>query len=418
MRYLLVYFRFVPILLVLLVFPSTCPALYQENGDSCGLQVNGLFAAGIGAAAYPGDTFLYRTEREFLWNGDLRLVAEGFAGDNLRGKINILQNYRSVPAVVSLSPDTTVPLDVERSGLFYQQQHDGSSTRAHLVVDSGRISYGGSSQELVLGRQPVSLSVTFYFTPNDFFAPFNAQDFYRVYKPGVDAIRYERRLADLSQLSFIGVLGYAEDPESDSGWSAAPDWQRTSLVGRWIRSVNESELGLVGGIVREAAVVGVSYQGELFQWLGIRAEGHYLDERQGDMENGIMLSAGFEHRFAGSLSLRLEQMYNGSGYNSIDEAGAALEAGRRPSPYLGKHYIAFDLGYEFTPLLTGEFLYLRNWTDQSQVFSIYAVLSLSDESELAFTLALPTGSEPDAAGIHSELGLQPARCTLEYRLYF
>ena len=57
-----------------------------------------------------------------------------------------------------------------------------------------------------------------------------------------------------------------------------------------------------------------------------------------------MLSAGLEHRFASSLTLRLEQMYNSFGYCSIADADQALADGSLEPGYLGQHYSAFDPG--------------------------------------------------------------------------
>lgn len=98
-----------------------------------------------------------------------------------------------------------------------------------------------------------------------------------MYKAGVDAARFDLRLSDLSQFTLIGVLGYHEEQDAGNGWSRAPDWGRTSLVGRLTRNRGDFEWGLVAGRVRDYRVFGASLQGDLFHWLGIRAEGHYQD---------------------------------------------------------------------------------------------------------------------------------------------
>ena len=74
--------------------------------------------------------------------------------------------------------------------------------------------------------------------------------------------------------------------------------------------------------------------------------------------------------------------------------------------------------YSFSPLIYGEILYLRNWTDGSYTLSLNAVYSVSDESDLALTSTLPGGSEPDSGEIQSELGSLPVQFSLEYRYYF
>ena len=400
----------------LVVAPVRCLALYQFTGEESGLTISAAVNAGLGVAVNPRNTWLYGERHDELWSGDLRLLADGFVGEWLRGRLNILENIRSASSIHL--PGGFAAADVERSALFSSQQHASDTTRADLVLDGGSLTWGTESRALTMGRQPVQFTVTSSFSPNDFFAPFAPQQFYRVYKPGVDAVRYEHRLADLTQFSLVGVLGYEEDPDSANGWRKAPDWQRTSVLGRYVRSVGALEWGMLAGVVREDNIVGASLQGELTDWLGLRAEGHYRDSNQDAVGSGSMLSVGLEHRFASSLTVRLEQLYNSFGYSSIAEADRALASGTLEPGYLGQHYTAFDAGYEISPLLIGEFLYLRNWTDGSHSFSFYAVYSLADEAELALQVTLPEGKGPDAHSLGSELGMQPVRVALEYRHYF
>ena len=370
----------------------------------------------MGLAVSPGNGILTGEEDGKPWDLNLRLLADGFVGENWRAWVNILENVRTVSVLPPVARSTVV--GVERSSLFSWEQDDRGSAQAAMVLDAGYAAWGSDHGELTLGRQPVQFSVTNYYTPNDFFAPFAAQHFYRVYKPGVDAIRYEGRLADLAQFSLVGVLGYDEDLGAENGWSRAPLWRRTSLLGRYARSLGGLEWGTLVGVVRESEVIGASLQGELTDWLGVRAEGHYRDSSREGVPSGTRLSCGLEHRFANNLTLRVEQMYNGTGYASIAEAEQALREDGAERWYLGRHYSAFNLGYEFSPLLTGEFLYLRNWTDSSQVIALYAVFSVGNEAELALQVSLPEGDEPGAQSLGSELGSQPALYALEYRHYF
>lgn len=402
---------------IILLFPSLCWGFYSHSGDNSELNLGGSFAVGLGVAQYPDFKFLGENDTETAWYGDLRLLADATIGERFGAQVNVLQNVRSTP-IFLFTPTDGVQRDVERSGLFYWQQHDTGNTQAAMVIDSGYLKYGDRNSELLIGRQPVSTTVTFFFSPNDFFAPFSPNTFYRVYKPGVDAVRYERSLATLSQLSVIGVLGYAQDLGSESGWSDSPQWDRSSVLGRVTHGAGEFEWGFLYGIVRESMVTGFSLQGELFHWLGIRAEGHCAKSWGDGQESGSMVTASFEHRFPSSLTLRFEQMYNGYGSESITDALADREHGVSGQGYLGRHYSAFDLSYEISPLIIGELLYLRNWSDDSYSLSLNAVYSTSDESELALTSILPGGAEPEGNEIGSELGSLPVQIALEYRYYF
>ena len=397
--------------------PSLCWGFYSRSSGNYDLNLGGSFAVGLGVAQYPDFEFLVDNDLENSWYGDLRLLADATIGEQFGVQVNVLQNVRSTP-VFLFTPSEGLQRDVERSGLFFWQQHDSKNTQAAMVLDSGYLQYGDQNNELLIGRQPISTTVTFFFSPNDFFAPFSPNTFYRVYKPGVDALRYERSLAILSQLSVIGVLGYEKNLHADSGWSDSPEWERSSLLGRVTHTAGEFELGVLYGIVRESMVSGFSLQGEVFQWLGIRAEGHYANSWGDGQESGSMVTVSLEHRFPSSLTLRFEQMYNGYGSDSIAEALVDREHGVSGQGYLGCNYSAFDLNNQISPLLIGEILYLRNWSDDSYSLSLNAVYSTSDESELALTAILPGGDEPVENGIRSELGSLPVQFALEYRHYF
>ena len=105
--------------------------------------------------------------------------------------------------------------DVERSSALEWSLSE--SNYIHTAIDRLNIHWIKDRVDIIAGRQPINLATTFYFTPNDFFAPFAAQTFYRVYKPGVDALRTEVRLGELSQLSLICALGYSPEKGSANG---------------------------------------------------------------------------------------------------------------------------------------------------------------------------------------------------------
>jgi hypothetical protein len=237
-----------------------------------------------------------------------------------------------------------------------------------------------------------------------------------MYKPGVDAVRAEVRLGNLSQLSLISVLGYKPDSHSDTGWSSDPDGHRASYVGRISTTFRDFEWALLGGVVREADVIGGSLQGELFQWLGVRAEGHVADPD--DSQRNSELSFGIEHSWENSLDLRLEQFYHGKGAVSVSDYNITSTAAQGESIYLGRNYTALGVGYEFTPLVNAEMLAIANLTDHSYLLSFNAVYSLSDESELAVNLSMPIGKKPEDSEIKSEFGSYPYSVNIEVRCYF
>ena len=403
------------VMFLLATLPVPATAFYEFQAEEGSLDLRGLIRGFCTAYENPENNRFYEDKREAGAAGIVRLLTQARAGRNLGFEFNAYQTY--IPtSLVSRQAGSGAPLDVERSAAL--EWSFSEDKYIHLAIDRLNIRLSHNRLDLILGRQPVNLATTFYFTPNDFFATFAAQSFYRVYKPGVDAVRAEWRLGDLSQLSLISVLGYKRDSDSSTGWSDGPEGDRASHVGRVSAVFRDFEWALLGGIVREATIIGGSLQGELFQWLGVRAEGHLADPDDSKQDSYAELSLGVEHHYENSLDLRLEQFYHGSGAGDISGYSATPTATQARSVYLGRNYTAFGVGYEFTPLLNAEMLAIANWTDHSYLLSFNAIYSISDESELAVNLGMPIGKDPEGAEIKSEFGLYPYSVNIEIRTYF
>jgi hypothetical protein len=390
-------------------------AFYEYQTDQSSIELSGL-VRGFGMAwENPEDQYFYEDRSDSGMAGLLRLMAQAQSGQYLTFNANVYQTH--IPtSMVSSRGGIGTSLDVERSAALEESFSQDSYT--HLAVDQLNTRWSQDRVDLSIGRQPINLATTFYFTPNDFFAPFSAQAFYRVYKPGVDAARADIRLTDLSQFSLISVLGYDRDPGSDTGWSEEPNSDRISYIARIFTVFCDFDWSLLGGVVQDRDIIGGSLQGELFQWLGIRAEGHWADPEDVDQESYMQVSVGFEHRWENSLNIRLEQFHNDSGVDSVSAYGMAYISTHNPSPYLAQDYTALGMGYELTPLLNAEILAIRNWLDDSCLISANAVYSLSDEAELTINGSVPVGEKPDGPIIRSEFGLYPAAIQIEIRLYF
>jgi hypothetical protein len=399
----------------LLLSTLSIPALafYEWQSDDGSFDLRAL-VRGFGIVyENPENQFFYEDKSDAGAAAIARLIMHARAGQHLGFEVNAYQTY--IPAsMASRLGSLGTPLDVERSSALEWSFSDDDYV--HLAIDRLNISCSYNRLDLIAGRQPINLATTFYFTPNDFFAPFSAQAFYRMYKSGVDAVRAEVRLGNLSQLSLISVLGYERESDSDTGWSRDPDWHRTSYVGRISKTFRDFEWALLGGVVREADVIGGSLQGELFQWLGIRSEGHFADPD--DSQRNLELSLGIEHRWENSLNLRLEHFYHGNGASSVSDYDITPTAAQGNSIYLGRNYTALGIGYEFTPLLNAEMLTIANLIDHSYLLSFNAIYSLSDEAELATNLGVPIGKKPEGNEIKSEFGLYPYTVSIEVRCYF
>ena len=404
--------HFAAILTLLLALTSQpAYAFYDWQGENGSLELRGMLQGSLLTLNNPNAPFYYSKQNITGASASGRLMVDATTGESLSFEMHLEQSYLPTDLQTGGSRLTTVR-DVERSA-YLDWSFD--KRQAHLRIDRLNTQYQSGKLSLKIGRQPVSLASTFYFTPNDFFAPFAAQTFFRSYKSGVDAARADLQLGELSQLSLISVLGYASTPASDNGWCDTHEPSRNSHLIHASSVFGDFELALLGGWVKRDRVLGLDFQGEMFEWLGVRGEGHVRWSDGAGQRRTTEFSLGLEHRWESSLTLRFEQYYHGAGATTT--AGYNL-ATLNSSLYLARHYSAAGASYEFTPLLTGDMTSIYNWVDHSGLVALYALYSLSDESELAFSASTSFGKSTPGVAIQREFGLYGDSLSMEYRLYF
>ena len=398
---------------------STSPAdaVHPSEGVKGDFELRGFLRFTGIANRTPGTPELYSDQTDGTFGSIGRLLVSAGAGDRFRFDINAFQSFLATTGdgLTRLGASLRSP---ERSAALIWAQQEEPDRVVRLGLDWLNAQLSFDRLDITLGRQPVNLATVFYFTPNDFFAPFNPETFFRAYKPGVDSARVEVQLEALSQLSLLGVLGYDEDPSEDNGWSRTPSLGRASGLARVATARFGFEWALLGGTVHEDTIAGGSFQGELFEWLGIRAEGHYASPRTGGRDPFGKVAVDLEHHFENSLHIRLEQFYNGGGYNSIDDFNKMISLGESSSLFMSRHYSALDFTYEVSPLLTADWLTIINWIDESVLITVYSVYSLANEMELSPAFSIPLGKEPESEKVKSEFGRLPYSVSVEFRWYF
>lgn len=332
-----------------------------------------------------------------------RLILEGGAAE-WHYDIHAVQAWRARAG----TPYTAAPAAIERSAIFNQAQRRDDTSRADFGLDRFSVRHSAGAVDIIAGRQAINLATCYHFTPNDFFAPFSFNSFYRAYKPGVDALRMEARLDNLTQASLMAVAGYERDLENPGSFERSPDGGLASYLGRLSHAFQNLEVVLLGGSLRGEMVAGGAVQGETVFNIGYRAEGHY--KTTGSTGYGAV-SAQLERRFENTLILRGEYFLNGAG-----AASPALYD--LDKPYPAREYAGLGASYEFTPLLTGETVGVINFGDGSGIISATLVYSVGDESDLAFSGYVPWGTEPGMEGVQSQFGSLPEGVSMELRAFF
>lgn len=392
----------------MLLATQTTAAFYSWQAEQGQADARLLLRGFAIASQKPANPSMYQERDQEALGGLARLIADSRYQQNWGFEFNAYQTYID-KSLLSEQGSLGTVLDVERSGALEWSLSDDKY--AHLAVDRLNARWSSGRVDISVGRQAINLATTFFFSPNDFFAPFSAQAFYRIYKPGVDAVRSELSISELSVVSLIAVQGYQQQAGSDSAWSDAPESSRNSYLARYVANVAGFEWGFVAGKVRRTRIQGGSISGELVGWLGIRAEGHQLQELDNNNSAHSRYSIGIEHRWQNSLMLQLEQYYHGPGATEVTAYDFS-------QAYPARRYQALGLSYEFSPLLSGQLSILRNQIDASKLYTVNAIYSLTNESELAMSLSIPDGKQPVGTSINSEFGAYPKVLNIEIRAYF
>jgi hypothetical protein len=396
--------------MLLVCLPQTTQAFYQWQADDKSVELRGLIR-GIGIAAdNANDERLFAKDKLLSGAGFGRLMFDAQTR-GLSFEAHVVQSVIDSELFAGGSRINSA-LEIERSDALHWRF---ANANLDLVVDRLNVQFSGDNINIKLGRQPINLATTYYFTPNDFFAPFAAQTFYRNYKPGVDAARLDWQWGELSQLSVYTVLNYPTESINSTSRQSSPNWSDTSILVRVSTLIDTFELALLFGEDQGDDIVGLDFQGELFDWLGVRGEGHLRFPDELSQSRDEKFSLALEHRFETSLTIRLEQFHQSSGAGWQQDYALTRQNDRL---YLAKNYTALGASYEITPFLNGDAVWIYNQIDTSSLLALFTTYSLSDESELSLGANLPIGKQPQNGMINSEFGSYPKSVTAEYRIYF
>lgn len=381
-------------LLSIFLLAAAPPALpfYNWEGDNGWFELRGVVRAGVAMTDTPAS-------KEAVAAEATRLIAQGGVGDSWGYEMSLFQSF-------PLTDTITLP-GIERSNRLAWSGGD-----LWVSVDSLYIEYHTPVVNIKMGRQPLNLATTYFFSPNDLFAPFATTAAYRVYKAGVDGIRADYSWDELSQLSYIAIAGYSTDLSSVNGWGDYDTGRNTSLI-RVSTPMGDIEWSLMAGKVSGDEIVAGGFQGELPGSIGFRGEGN---RRKLNNRWQSQLVIGLDYRWQNELHLQGEIFFNGPGATTVSDYPVAVGVGS--GTFLANRYLALGLNYPLTPLLAGSATLVHNGIDSSNIIALNATYSLSDEGELSVGLSIPTGAKPVGSTLITEFGASGTSLVVEARYYF
>jgi len=210
------------------------------------------------------------------------------------------------------------------------------------------IRYEGPYFDLEMGRQQIPWGVGRFFTPTDFFNPFNPTQIELDERDGVDAVNLITRRNRGYQAQLI---------YTPSGRHLHP--QR--YMARVSKDVAPYEMGLLGGRIDRDHAVGFDVTGTAGDF-AVRGEVIY---REAQLEKDfVKFTLNADYNLPYNIYTLVEYHYNGQGRRSASayQQDRLIEG---EIQQLGKNYLALSVGHDLTSLIRLENRTIYNMDDQS-----------------------------------------------------
>lgn len=374
----------------------------------------------------------------------LRAVIAGRPSDRLRYEVHAVQSLEQSTAVGASASGLTSPVGPSSSGRqlryraldFTWVQDDSGDWRSSLVLDRANATLRVGAFDVTAGRQAITFGHTFFWSPLDVFAPFDAQQFDRDYKAGVDALRVDGDLGALSGVTLVASPGRSIDASGDAAQSGFADasWTGSALLARAFTNVAGWDLELQAGKVFAGWQLGLGATGE---WLGVdlrvemtalRADSSpplVIDSQVPTADlvrDAESLVVGVGRRFENSLDLHAEYFLNGGG-DADDLATSLARVSGGVLLAAGRHLIGVTASYELLPILIARLSWTVSANDGSGQVQPGLTWSAADNVEVLFGAIVSHGQRPDTSApgsvdFRSEFGSYPSVLYLEPKIYF
>lgn len=235
-------------------------------------------------------------------------------------------------------------------------------------LDRLNVQFKFNAGDLTVGRQAVSFGVSRVINPTDIFLPFDVRTLNTEYRIGVDAVRFQHPVGQLSEVDVGFIAGKNARADDSAGFLQV----RTNVSGNdlqfaFIRFAGQT---LVGGGVQTA----IGNAGFWFEAGNVTGDRHYL-----------RASTGVDYAFTESLYGLVEYHFNGAGTSNLAEYPAQLAT----TPYrvggvflLGRQYLIPSLRLQASPLLTVSGQAMVNLEDGSVFAAVTSDYNLSENTYL------------------------------------
>jgi len=242
--------------------------------------------------------------------------------------------------------------------------NDNSKNAFYQNLDRLNVQFQLESGDLTIGRQAISLGSARIINPTDVFLPFEVRTRNTEYRTGIDAIRFQKPLGELSELDFGIIIG--EDAKSDT----------SAIFFQYLSHISESDIQLTAMQFSKHQLLAFGIQsaiGPVGTWL----EMAYVN---GD-DNYLRLSGGIDYAPTENTLLMIEYHKNGAGADSPDQYqnlqnDVAYQAGG--VFFLNKDYLIPSWSWQVNALLSISTQGIFNLNDRSLFLNAGSNYSLSE----------------------------------------
>ncbi len=249
--------------------------------------------------------------------------------------------------------------------------------------------------DVIAGRQRIPLGTGRFWSGLDVLNPDNPSRVEREERIGVDALKVEYRLGNLTRVTYL----YAPDPLNISG-----PRQLVQFTSNW----HDADFTVTGGLSRGDGLLGFDFATKLFD-AGVRGEWIYVNADIGGNYQKALL--GLDYAFVSGLTLSAEAYIN-----TQSPADLAATLAQLPQlPFLqsiGRRYLGASADYEPNPIYKFTTIWLRNQEDQSDFFSAVFTYSIRQ------TTSLTVGAQAFSGAVTSEFGQQHPLFFASIQWYF
>lgn len=341
---------------------------------------------------------------------------------------NTLSSDNSAFFVVS--PDS---LQYRMLDLTWNQIHEDAFS-SYFSIDRANMKFRLSKSDITIGRQAISFGSAWFWNPLDIFYPFDAQAVDRDYKMGVDAIRLDIPIGQISGVNCITTFGSKLRLRPNNTFeSEGLDFDRygSAILLRYFNTWDGWDVAVQGGKIYGGYQFGGGVVGEVNK-VQIRAEAAtFFSENSDPMplpftgniyNDNYQFVIGLGRLYNNSLDIEMEYLFNGA-TDTSDLDASSIRMRYQANRHLSEQLLGANIGYQFSPLVHGQLVSIVSLSDSSYQIEPFITYSVGNNSDLLLGCVLnfgqtPVELAPGVSSLRSEFGSYPSAIFAEYKHYF